>query len=94
MPASVIIDIEVLVPAVFREDQRQAGPLFDRYGGKFLAAEYVALKPLRERATHTRVILAAGDRGTDHCGELTARLKAGTPPIVQRDLQIRVLLRL
>jgi uncharacterized protein (DUF1330 family) len=96
MAAYVIIDIEVVDFAVFREYQRLAGPLFDRYGGKFLAqggesqvlegdwmprrlsimefesvelalamyncAEYVALKPLREKAAHTRIILLQGNQ--------------------------------
>jgi uncharacterized protein (DUF1330 family) len=94
MTAYVIIDIEVFDVVAFQEYQRLAGPLFDRYGGKFLAlagasqvlegdwlprrlsimefesveralalyncAEYEALKPLREKAAHTRVILLQG----------------------------------
>ncbi len=37
MAVYVIIDIEVVDLAAFQEYQRLAGPLFDRYGGKFLA---------------------------------------------------------
>lgn len=37
MAAYVIIDIEVRDWAQFQEYQRLVGPIFDHYGGKFLA---------------------------------------------------------